>query len=399
MKIILVANYLPETNYTRDLSQGFIEILKKKDKLYLCGRKNEPVIDGKMPKVDEVWNKGILFFLPIIFYILKKRPGVVHFQQEFKTYGGIISALIFPWLLLFTKIIGVRVIVTPHGVVSQTQLNKNFLESFGLKDTIINKLLITIFLNYSYRLITAFSDFVTVHAPLLRDILVNEYSASPKKVIVIEHGIREIKDLKTNKGSVDQIYKKYKMLKNKEIILVFGYFSPRKGFEHLINSYSKIIKNEDMVKTIMVLAGDVAKEFSPYKKKIEKLIKKKKMNKHVLITGFIDGDEVDALYRMAKVSVIPAIFSFNTSGALAMTLAYTKPLLVADVKPLSEEIRLNNIGMLYNNLDPNSFGKTLKEIFLDKTKYDKLIKSVEKVANRRYWRNIAREHYDLYKKS
>lgn len=399
MKIILVANYLPETNYTRDLSQGFIKILNKSDKLFLCGRKNELVLDGKIPKVDEVWSKGVLFFLPIIFYILKKRPGVVHFQQEFKTYGGIISALIFPWLLLFTKIIGVKIIVTPHGVVSKTQLNKNFLESFGLKDNIINKLLITIFLNYSYRLITAFSNFVTVHAPSLRDILVNEYSANSKKVVVIEHGIREIKDLKTNKGNVDQIYKKYKLLKNKEIILVFGYFSPRKGFEHLINSYSKIIKNKEMVKTIMVLAGDVAKEFVPYKNKIEKLIKKKKIDKYVLITGFIDGVEVDALYRMAKVSVISAIFSFNTSGALAMTLAYKKPLLVADVKPLSEEIRLNSIGMFYNNLDPDSFGKALIEIFSDKTKYNKLIRSVEKTANRRYWKNIAREHYNLYKKN
>lgn len=394
---MLIANYLPDTNYTRDLSQGFNTILKRNDRVFLCGRKNEHVTDGKVPVVDNVWKKGILFFIPIISYILKNKADVVHIQQEFKMYGGIPSAILFPWVVLFIRLLGKTVVVTPHGVVSTNQLNENFLQSFGLQNTWIHNLLIRIFLNYSYKLIVGFASCTTVHTGLLKKILIDEYKCKPNKVVIIEHGIREIPDRAVIPLN-PYIVQKFPMLKNKQIILVFGYFSPRKGFEYLIESFKNILAEGKIHGWTMVLAGDVAKEFVSYREKIDKLIKKLHLEKSILITGFVDAKEIDELYRISKISVIPAIFSFNTSGALAMTLAYGKPLLVANVQPLSEEIKENNFGLLYDRSGPNSFKQQLTKIITNEKLYKSLEQSVRKSSTKRFWKHIAQEHYSFYKK-
>lgn len=397
MKIVFVANYLPDTNYTRDLSTEFVKIIGKKDELFLCGRKKESVDDGVRPNVDQVWSRGVFFFVPIILYIFKKRPDLIHFQHEFKMYGGVFSAIFFPWLILFLKIFSFKIVITSHGIVSGTQLDKNFLESFGLKNTFLNKLLIIFFLNYVYTLLSLFSDAVTVHASLLRQILIKQYRCNPKKIIVISHGIRSVRDLTI--PSAPTIYKRFPLMKNKKIILVFGYFSPRKGFEYLINSFSNLLKSDPEMKNfVMIIAGDVSKEFLSYKNKIEKLIIRNKISRNILITGFVNAVEIDELYRIAEISVIPAVFSFNTSGALAMTLAYKKVLLVSDVKPISEEVSENGFGLLFDIKSPESFGVQVKELISNKKLFKNLKSSVAEKSVRRYWINIAKEHYSLYKK-
>ncbi len=397
MKTVFVANFLPDTNYTRDLSQGFIQIMKKNDELYLCGRKNEPVLDGKMPEVDLVWKKGVFPYISIIKYIYSKKAQVVHVQHEFKTYGGILSAILFPWFILALRLLRLKVVITSHGIVSRKQLSKDFLEGFGLSYNLLNLFLVKSFLTYSYKLIIYFANCTTVHSPFLREILTNEYKCSPKKVVFVEHGIREIKDISLLPKN-PKIYKKYPKLKNKNIILVFGYFSPRKGFEFLLEGFSDLIKSEKVDNWIMVFAGDVNKEFLPYKLKIDKLIKNKKLDKYTLITGFIDAVEVDEFYRLAKISVIPAAYSFNTSGALAMTLAYRKPLMVSNVKPISEEIRLNKFGLLYDLGGKNSFENQFKKMISDKKTYSLIKSTLDKETPRRFWKNIALEHYKLYSK-
>ncbi len=395
MRFIFIANFLPDSNYTRDLSQGFLQVMKKRDELYLCGRKNEPVLDGKTPKVDLVWNKGVLFFIPILIYVFKIKPNVIHFQHEFKTYGGIGSALIFPWLIGLLRLFGFKVFVTCHLIVSKNQINANFLESFGLANNILNKFLGKVFLFYVFRLIGIFSSAVTAHTEILRTRLVDEYKCDPKKVFTIAHGIRRIKDPDKLPKSME-VLRKHPVLKNKKLILIFGYFSPRKGYDYLIKEYKYFIENTKSKDFLLVLAGDVLPEFAYYKKKIEALIKTSKISKSVLITGFVNGDELDELYRLAKVCIIPAVFSYNSSGALAMTLAYKKPLIVADVKPISEEVKSNNIGLAFDISDHNSFATQLERILNDKKTIHSINKSLNNVTQERFWDVIAEKHYKLY---
>ncbi len=397
MKVVFVANFLPDTNYTRDLSQGFIKVMKPRDELFLCGRKNEPVTDGKLPGVDLVWLKGSFSFIPIYLYILKKKPNLVHLQHEFKTYGGVISAALFPWLISLLRLTGFKVVVTIHTVVSKKQIDKSFLEGFGLKDNFLNSFLVKLFLISIYKLIVFFSNEVTVHTDLLKTRLVEEYAGNTTKIITIAHGIREISD-RDSLPKNPNMFKQFPILKGKKIILSFGYFSPRKGYELLIDSLTRVFEDPKLKKEwVMVLAGDVMPEFVQYKNKIQKLIKKKKIENSVLITGFVDAEGVNELYRMAKICVITAVYSFNTSGVLSVVLAYGKPLLVADVKPLAQEVMDNNFGLLFDLQESSSFKGKLQKLIEDNDFYERTKKSLRKSASNRYWSIIAKKHYELYR--
>jgi len=398
MKTVFVANFLPDTNYTRDLSQGFIEAMEKRDKLFLCGRKGEPVIDGKKPDVDLVWKKGAFFFIPIFMYILKRRPNLIHFQHEFIMYGGVLSGFIFPWLILFLRIIKFKIVITLHVIISTKQLNKDFFESFGLKYNFLSRISAKLFLAYSYKLLVIFSNIVIVHTPLMRRVLIEQYKCNPDKIKVIELGNRML-----SKHPIPirnpYIVKKFPMLKNKDIILVFGRLSPRKGLEFLIHSFREMVAENKKKNWILVFAGEVSNDYLGYKQKIENLIEKLKISRFIVITGFVNEKEVEELHRMAKVSVIPALFSVSVSGAISTALAYKIPLLVANVSPIAEEVKGNNIGRIFDNANINSFAQELKKLISDRYNHKKIMSSIEKVAARRYWTVVAREHYKTYKNS
>lgn len=398
MRIVFVANFLPDTNYTRDLSVELVSIISNRDSLFLCGRKNEKIRDGKLPKVDLIWKRGILFFLPILKYITNRRPDIVHFQHEFKTYGGVISGLIFPLFIGVMRLLGYKVLVTFHGIVSKKQLSELFLESFGLKNNSLNILAVSIFLDYTYKLTSFVSNNIIVHTSFMKKILIREYRINNKKTLIIPHGVRKIIDLKTN-IKYPKLFNRFPTLRGKKIIIVFGYFSPRKGYEVVIEAFSRLIqKNSELRDWMLVIAGDVKIEFKDYKNKIKKLVKSKKIDNNVLITGFVDAQDIDEFYRISKIALIPAMFSISTSGALAMTLAYKKPLLAANAKPLADEIQEENFGILYNLFSLNSCVSQLQRLMIDDGLRRQLSERLKRTVPPRYWNRIAAQHYSLYKK-
>jgi len=398
MKIVFVSTFTPATNYTRDLSRYFYKILKPRDELFLCGRKVEEIQDNDEPQVDHVWSRDLSFVFTILKYVLERRPDVVHLQHEIKMFGGIITSMLYPWLLFLIRLFGFPVVVTIHGVVSPKQIDEKFLESFNVGYTPLKQFVVKLFFRYIYSFILFFSNKVTVHAPALREILVDEYGGGKNRVVVISHGIREVKNVDRIPARLS-ILKKYPAVKGKKVILVFGYFSPRKGYEFLIQALSTAfemgVKRNGVV---LALVGDVKDEFKPYKRKVLRLIRKEKMEKNVLITGYVDDNEIDEFYRYSYVVLIPAIISFNTSGSLSLSLAYQKPLLVSDVKPLGREVSENDFGLLYEPDNVDSCAKQIARIMTEKRLYESMKKKLSGFVGKRYWTRISKEHYSLYEK-
>lgn len=396
MKIVFVGYFSYATNYNRDLVVAFKKISRRSDRVFLCGRIDEKVADRKKPLVDRVWRKGWRYLPDILSYIRKHKPDVVYLHQEFKTYGGVFTALSFPILILILRLYGCKVVPTVHAVISDTQIGRNFLSSFALKDSFFSRVATKIFLKYAYFFIGFLSSSVTVHAAILKRILVDEYKVSSDKVEVIESGVREIKSrlVKIQKFS---ILEKFPTLSGKIILLIFGFFSPRKGFETIIKSFGKFLKENKLNKRYaLVLAGDVTNEYFFYRKKIERLIESNDARKNILITGYVSGSEMDELFRLAKIVVLPAVISFNISGALAFALAYHKPVLASRVGPLRDEVEDNRIGLTYSSNSVESCRVKLQEILSNQDLYNTFLSNVSEVAKHRYWKTIAEQHYELF---
>lgn len=395
---VFVGYFSYATNYNRDLVTALREICPKSDELYLCGRIDEVVSDGKQPVVDKVWRKNWRYVFDILKYVDKRNPDIVYLHQEFKNYGGIITALLFPLLVFTLRLKGKVVVPTVHAVIAKEQIGRDFLTSFGLSDSVMSKIAARAFLNFSYFLIGNLSSAVTVHSPALQHILINQYHVSAKKVVIIESGVRDIPNPKHVPVS-PTILNKFPQLKHRTILLIFGFFSPRKGFEVAIKAFSRFIAKEDRKnKYTLVLAGDVFKEYMHYKQKIERLISDEKAADNIVITGYVDGVEIDELFRLSKLVILPAVITFNISGALAFALAYRKPVLASGVGPLKPEVETNKIGLTYVSSSAKSCEKNLETILFTKSVYADALEHTEEVAKRRYWINIARQHNDLFTK-
>ncbi len=398
MKIVIVSTFSLSTNYSRDLGVAVRKVASSDDCVILCGKKDDVPADNEPPKINNVWTPGWLFFFQILFFSLKERPAVIHFQQEFRLYGNIISNILFPWLILLLRISGIKTIVTIHAVISYETVSSVFLQSFFLPQNSFTKRIAFLYLFYTYFLCGMFANSVIVLTPVLKELLIKDYRLPEGKINVIRIGIPEIKN-KESKTVKTNIIKRFPLIKGKKIILVFGYFSPRKGFPLLVKAFAKVLSNNKEAKDwVLVLAGNVKKEFIPYKQTIERLIKKTGCNKNIVITNYLDTEEIDDFYRLSTIGVIPGVYSIATSGALSLGLAYLKPLLAIDLKPISEDVQGTNLGLLYNPFNPNSFAQKLKIIMNDKKIYKNLYQSMKREAPNRYWTKIGMDHYQLYRK-
>jgi glycosyltransferase involved in cell wall biosynthesis len=283
-------------------------------------------------------------------------------------------------------------------VISTKQVGKDFLASFNIPNSQISRFLVRIFLKYYYFLTGIFASAITVHSNILKEILIKDYNVRPDKVHVIASGVREIRDPLTKPQS-PKIFEKFPVLKNKIILLTFGFFSPRKGYEIMIKAFSKFLKVSKLKdNVVLVMAGGVLEDYAFYRKKIEGLIVKQRVKDNVLITGYVNGGEVDELFRLAKVVILPAVITFNISGALAYALAYHKPVFAADTGPLGKEITDNKIGFIYSAKSIESCKKGFGKIFSDVGLLRNYYSNVIEIAKKRYWLNIARQHYLLFKK-
>jgi len=205
------------SSYTRNLIQS----LKQYNvQVTLFANNSKRSIDnGK--EIDTCWNRGIRYPWQIFRAIAKNCSQIIHIQHEFFLFGGIISAALFPLLLILIKLLRKPLVVTLHGVISPSMVDKEFLHINGMKG---HPLVFKIGAIFLVRLITFFSDCVIVHERYFARTLETEYKCRKTKIHVIPHGIEE------NKRKLSPEKAKRKLgLENKKLVLFFGYIAPYKA--------------------------------------------------------------------------------------------------------------------------------------------------------------------------
>ena len=74
------------------------------------------------------WTEGIFYPFQIFKNLLKNKLDLIHIQHEFFLFGGLLSALLFPVLLIFCKLLRKPTIVTLHGIFSLSKIDQKFLK-------------------------------------------------------------------------------------------------------------------------------------------------------------------------------------------------------------------------------------------------------------------------------
>lgn len=180
-----------------------------------------------------------------------------------------------------------------------------------------------------------------------------------KEVRVIPTGFTLDKQVINHKFD---LHKKYKIEKEKEIILYVGRIGSEKNISLLIRSYKKVLNSHP--KTHLVIIGD-----GPDLMECKNLIRKFGIEKNVTFTGFLGKEDVLAAMSKSKLFAFPS--TTETQGLVVLeALACGLPT-VAINRMGSIDYLYDGKGGILTEPTPDDFSKGINKL-LDYNDYDKL---------------------------
>ncbi len=334
--------------------------------------------------VYRCWNKGILHPFQIFRTLLNKKLDIVHVQHETYLFGDLGSSLLFPLLLILIKLLRCPVIVTLHGVVPLSRVNRSFLREnwVGGAPTIMKTGLFLLM-----RIIVLLSTAIVVHEEKSKERMVNEYGCDARKIHVIHHGVEE------RGNSMPQDEAKEELgFSGKKIILFFGYITGYKNVELLIDS-AKFLQTPDCV--IVIAGGPHPRlrsnpnycSYLSYLHQKGSVVSKDRLQ----FRGFVPEESVSLYFSAADLAVFPYTVDMSSSGPMCLAISHRTPFLVS--RCFSQII---NDEELVFRLNPSELARCIGN-FLDRQDIRRrALENLERIAVQRSWDSVSRKTIDLY---
>jgi len=308
-----------------------------------------------------------LISLSLLFNVWKdiRSSDIIHVQYMFNT-TTIIS-------LFYSFVFRKKVILSPRGSLGKWCLNQG--NRFkGL------------WLNY---LIKPFAKNITWHATSEQE--KNEILSiySDANVTIIPNGIEYDKFQNFNVMNKKEYLQKYTKheLNAEKIIISMGRIQKKKGFDILINSFSKVL--DVYSDSILLIAGDDEGEQEALEKQIQQL---KLENKVYFIGSILGQDKIDFLAN-ADLFVLPS-HNENFGNVYVESLAAGTPIVASTGTPWSE-VEKYDCGAWVNNSVEETANAMLK--VLDKDR-EKMRQNCKELAKKYDWSYIAKEFKNLFDK-
>jgi len=151
-----------------------------------------------------------------------------------------------------------------------------------------------------------------------RNILLGRYAIGPEKVEVVYNAI-------DNNGKIEV---PPSIRRDEKIVLFLGRITMQKGPEYFLQAAKKVLEYNKNVRFVMAGSGDMARQM------IE-LAAELGIGQKVVFTGFLRGDDVARVYKMADLYVMPSV-SEPFGIAPLEALSHDVPVLISKQSGVSE---------------------------------------------------------------
>jgi glycogen synthase len=135
------------------------------------------------------------------------------------------------------------------------------------------------------------ADRVITVSNLTRNIVIEKYGIDPKKVITVYNAV----DQNTQKD-----FTEVKKNVKEKVVTFLGRITYQKGPEYFIEAANKVLKRDPNVRFVMAGSGDMLN-------RMVLRVAKLKIADKFHFTGFLKGDDVDNMFAMSDVFVMPSI--------------------------------------------------------------------------------------------
>ena len=306
----------------------------------------------KIVTIPTINKKGIDAFLYSLFASIKVLFGkydIVHYHAE-----GSCAMLWLPHL--FHK----KIVVTIHGL----DWSRSKWGGFATK-----------YIKHGEKCAVKYADKIIVLSKGVQDYFKEKYN---RETIFIPNGVEE------SKIKEPKIIKEKYNLEKDNYILFLARIVPEKGLDDLIDAYNKIKTDKKLV-----IAGG-ASHTNDYLRHIEQKVKK---NKNIIMTGFVQGDELEELFSNTFLYCLPSHIE-GMPISLLEAMSYGRNVLVSDIEENTQVIGKYGTSFKKGNID--DLAKKLQDSLNEKNR--KNSKDIENYILKKYnWNVIINKTIDIYK--
>ncbi|MCH7409742.1 glycosyltransferase family 4 protein [Belliella sp. DSM 111904] len=134
------------------------------------------------------------------------------------------------------------------------------------------------------------ADHVVAVSHLTRNIVINKYGVHPDKVSVLHNAVLDASIIES----------KVKKKVPEKIVTFLGRITFQKGPEYFVEAAKKVLQRDPNVRFVMAGSGDLLN-------KMIQRVAELKMGTKFHFTGFLKGQDVDDMYAMSDVYVMPSV--------------------------------------------------------------------------------------------
>ena len=296
-----------------------------------------------------------------------------------------------PFLYLFLKLLRVRTVSTIHSTIFPDSLSNGSVGELLPIASWIPRIVILMGLHMVYGPACQLSDLVLVHQRSHKQKLQRYYRVRENKISFIPHGVGH-----TEYAATQECISRWKAtIGDRRVALYFGYLSPRKGIDYLLDAFEKF--SQEKPGWMLILAGGLSKEYyRPYFEHIKDTISRRNLKDRILMTGFVAECEADAIYTLCDIVVLPYTIVVGNASACNLAIGYGKPIIASRLSPFTEEIEDGQHGILCEPQNSTQIMKALEKLSDDPRLYNEMSVNIQQIRASREWENLALITQKLY---
>lgn len=297
-----------------------------------------------------------------------KELKLVSIQHEFGIFGGEYGS----HLLLFMKKLQKPIVTTFHAVLPDP-------------DEKMRKIVQSI-MKYSKGII------VMTHSS--KEILQKDYGLDPDQIQIIPHGIHHV-PYRTSKHA-----KSVLGISGKLILSTFGFLSPGKGVEYVIEALPKVVEKFPSVR--FLIAGVthpvvLEQEGETYRNFLIKKVHQLGLNNYV--SFYNTYFSVNKLLQFLEATDVYLSTSLNSNQAVSGTLSYAlgsgRPVISTAFAQAKQDLT-NEVGILIDFKDPQAFTEAIIKLISDNELYSQMGKNAYFRTRHMTWENVVHSYMKYF---
>ena len=245
------------------------------------------------------------------------------------------------------------------------------------------------YINDTEWMLTYEASEVIVNSNYMKNELQRLFGLPYEKINVVPNGV----NLNLFNGvERDYNFRRRFAMDNEKIILFMGRLVYEKGIQHLISAMPKILNGYHDSKLVICGKGGMIDE-------LKAQVNAMGISNKVYFAGYMNGKDVQKMYKAADVAVFPS--TYEPFGIVALEAMLSEnPIVVSDIGGLNEIVQHRENGMKSYAGNPNSIADSILELLYDhKLCADITKKAKNKVRNEYNWNKIAQDTHFTYQKA